>query len=253
VAASSIAAQNGEDDSKQIVAVVAIAAVVSATLLAAPGVVGALISDLGFTPSQAGYTIAVEQACMSIAALPALWWMTRFDWGVVVRVCLCAAVVGNLLCAGAHGFYWLAALRGTTGLAAGSAMAGCLAIVGSSRRRERNFALWASGQLVVGAVALLLLPRIPATHRVQVLFVSLAVLLAALLPIASWLSRVEAGSRRKSPGKPLLTIGSLSALAAVLAFYFAISGVWTYLERIGLQDGLVAPVVADDLVWPRPC
>jgi predicted MFS family arabinose efflux permease len=230
-----------------IPAVVAIAAVISATLLAAPGVVGALISGLGLAPSEAGYTIAVEQACMSLAALPAVWWMSRYDWGAVVRSCLCAMVVGNLLCAGVHDYRWLLVLRGLTGVAGGSAMAVCLAVVGMSQHRERNFALWAVGQLVVGALALFALPRFAANYRVPLFFLALAGLLAALWPTSRWLPRADMESRRRRARGPSLNVGALSALAAVLAFYLAISGVWTYLQRIGLQDNVPAPAVANDL------
>jgi len=48
----------GSVPSRAMTAVVTLAAVVSVTLLAAPGVVGALISGLRFNPKQAGYTIA---------------------------------------------------------------------------------------------------------------------------------------------------------------------------------------------------
>jgi DHA1 family inner membrane transport protein len=235
------------DDPNVIAAVVAIAAIISATLLAAPGVVGALISGPGFEPSQAGYTISIEQACMSLAALPALWWMEVYDWGAIVRRCLVAMVIGNLLCATVHSFPTLALLRGLIGLAGGSVMAVCLAVVGTSQQRERNFAFWAIGQLVVGAIALFLLPRVPAIYRAKILFVVLAALILALLPKAPRLARPAVASRQESTQGPFLGTGALAALGAVFAFYVAIGGVWTYVERIGLQDGLAAPVVANDL------
>src|ERR1700687_77299 len=130
------------DSAKAISAVIVLAAVVSATLLAAPGVVGALIAGYRFTPAQAGYTIAIEQACMALAALPAIWWVRRFDRAKVVRACLCAIVIANLLCTATRDFGLIAILRALTGLAGGSVMATCLAVVGASRQRERNFALW---------------------------------------------------------------------------------------------------------------
>jgi DHA1 family inner membrane transport protein len=237
----------GSDSSRAIMAVVALAAVVSVTLLAAPGVVGALISGLRFNPKQAGYTIAIEQACMSLAAIPALWWMPRFDRVYVGRLCLCAAVVTNLLCVGAHDFTAIAVLRGLTGIAEGSVMAMCLAVVATSRQRERNFALWAMGQLALGAIALLVLPRVAPDYRSPVLFIALALLMAAALPTVQWLPRLPGASANALVGRPTVTAGAAAALAAVLTFYLAISGVWTYLERIGLQNAILPEAIARDL------
>jgi MFS transporter, DHA1 family, inner membrane transport protein len=235
------------DSFRAILAVVVLAAIVSVTLLAAPAFVGALISGLEFNAKQAGYTIAIEQACMSLAALPALWWMSRFDRGSVARLCLCGAIVTNLLCVGTHEFSRIAVLRGLTGIAEGSVMAVCLAVVGTSRQRERNFALWAIGQLVLGAVALLILPRLVPECRSPAFFIALALLMAAALPTVQWLPRNAVASANALAGKRTVTARATAALAAVLMFYLAISGVWTYLERIGLQNAVASEGVARDL------
>ena len=237
----------GSVSSRAMTAVVALAAIVSVTLLAAPGVVGTLISGLRFNPKQAGYTIAIEQACMSLAAIPALWWMPRFDRAFVGRLCLCAAVATNLLCVGTHDFTAIAVFRGLTGIAEGSVMAMCLAVVATSRQRERNFALWAMGQLALGAIALLVLPRIAPAYRSPALFIALALLMTAALPMVQWLPRPPGASANALVGRPAVTAGSAAALAAVLTFYLAISGVWTYLERIGLQNAIPPEAIARDL------
>jgi hypothetical protein len=236
-----------DDDTKAIIAVVATAAVIAATLMAAPGIVGALISGLGLTSRDAGLAIGIEQACMALAALPALWWMRVFNWGATVRWCLVAVAIGDLASASVHHPAALIALRGLSGLAEGSVMAVCLAVVGRSTQQERNFALWATGQLIVGAIILSLLPRVPVAIRAPVVFGSLAVLIVLLLPMSPWLARSTVLSAQVRTRNALLDTAALSALGAVLTFYLAIGGVWTYVERIGLQDGLPAPVVASDL------
>jgi len=241
------------DSFRAILAVVVLAAIVSVTLLGAPGFVGALISGLRFNPAQAGYTIAIEQASMSLAAIPALWWMPRFDRVSVGRLCLCAAVITNLLCVGAHDFTRIAVLRGLTGVAEGSIMAMCLAVVGTSRQRERNFALWAIGQLVLGAIALLVLPRIVPDYRSPVFFTALAMLMAAALPMVQWLPRTPVATANALVGRRGVAAGAAAALAAVLTFYLAISGVWTYLERIGLQNAIPSEAIARDLSIASVC
>jgi len=75
----------------------------------------------------------------------------------------------------------------------------------------------------------------------------LALLMAAALPTVRWLPRAPVASANASVGRGAVAAGAAAALAAVLTFYLAISGVWTYLERIGLQNAIPSEVIASDL------
>jgi hypothetical protein len=76
----STAAATGADRPATVFADVYITAIISAILMIAPVVVGALITRYGFTPAQAGVTISVELGAMSLASWPALWWLPRWSW-----------------------------------------------------------------------------------------------------------------------------------------------------------------------------
>jgi len=241
----------GADGRGVLGAVMGLAAVVPVMALIAPLVVGALINGYGFSVRQAAFTLSAELGAMSLATLPALWWLPRYNWRTVVRVSLVVMVLANLLSMGAKSFALLASLRLVSGLAGGSIMLVTLAVIGMTRQQERNFGLWAVGQLVFAAIGLSLLPRVLSWHGLGALYAALAVLLALLFPGAGWLPRrsvpvpVPAVAAGTVAGR--LSLASLAGFAGILVFYVALSGVWAYLERIGAQGGLPATRIGDDL------
>jgi hypothetical protein len=59
-------------------------------LMTAPAVAAQLASEWRLTPVEIGYLFSAELGAMSLATLPAWWWMSRLDWR---RVALCACAV----------------------------------------------------------------------------------------------------------------------------------------------------------------
>jgi len=242
-----------------IASVVLLAAAVSAMLLIAPVVVGALITQLGFTPSQGGLTIAVELAAMSAAALPALWWLPRWPWARVIVVALVVMIAGNIACRYAASFAMLAALRSITGLAGGSVMCICLAVIGKSSKPERNYGWWTIGQLVLGAIGLAALPRVMPAIGLQGLYVALAALLGVSLLVAH--TAVPRGANSLGadtralgvPSEGMLSLPALLGLVGILSFYIGLGGLWTYVERIGITAGLAPTVIGDHLTIASLC
>jgi predicted MFS family arabinose efflux permease len=234
-------------ETKAVVAVVVLAALMAATLMTAPGVVDALVGSWGYSRAQAGYAIGIEQLCMSIAAIPALWWTQCAARSRIVHWCLIAMAAANLLCIAYHDVAVFLVLRMVTGVTGGSVMAACLAVIGASGKPERNFALWAVGQLTLGAAVLALIQTVSMGVRASVIFVGLAVGVAGSLPLADWLgmpTRIAEGPHRAAPK---LTLGATTGLIAVLAFYLAIGGVWTYIGTVGAMNGLAPVLIAHDL------
>ena len=234
-------------ETKAIVAVVVLAALMAATLMSAPGVVDALVESWGYSHAQAGYAIGIEQFCMSIAAIPAVWWTQRPARTPVVRWCLIAMAAGNLLCIAYHGVAVFLVLRMVTGVAAGSVMAACLAVIGTSGNPERNFALWAAGQLTLGAAVLAWMPTVSIGARASVIFMGLAVGVAALLPVAGWLGVPTRIVEGRHTAAPKWALGAATGLVAVLAFYLAIGGVWTYIGTVGAVNSVPPALIAHDL------
>ncbi|MFO1402311.1 MAG: MFS transporter [Steroidobacteraceae bacterium] len=248
----STATASGADRPATVFADVYITAIIAAILMIAPVVVGALITRYGFTPAQAGVTISVELGAMSLASWPALWWLPRWSWRKVLRVLLSVMIAGNLVCAFVGGFATLAALRALTGLAGGSVMVVCIAVIGMTRQTERNFGWWTVSQLVLGAIGLALLPRVLPAVGLRGLYLGFAALLLICLPMIRWLPE-RAPPRSSETGSGVLGLPALLGLAGILCLYVALGGVWTYVERIGAASGLGATLIGDDLTVASLC
>ena len=73
-----------------LAAIVIFAAVAPGILMTAPAVAAQLASEWQLTPAEIGYLFSAELGAMSLATLPAWWWMSRLNWR---RVALCACAV----------------------------------------------------------------------------------------------------------------------------------------------------------------
>jgi predicted MFS family arabinose efflux permease len=235
-----------------IASAVLLTSVVAATLLIAPIVVGALITRYAFTPSQAGLTIAIELGAMSLAALPALWWLPRWSWSRLLVGALLVMIVGNVACAFATTFATLAGLRFITGFAGGSVMVVCLAVIGMTSQTERNFGWWTIGQLMLGAIGLALLPRVLPAIGLPGLYFGLAALLCACLVASRILPRQGPPAGASARGQRMLA-PALLGLGGILCLYIALGGLWTYVERVGAAAGLAPALIGDDLTIASVC
>lgn len=226
-----------------IAVLVALGGVSAAILIVAPAIVGAYITRLGFSPQQAGYLISADMAGMGLATLPALFWINRLNWQAVARTALLIAVAGNLLTASLDSFTPMLLIRLCTGLAAGTAMSVCLASIGLTRDPDRVFGFWVVGQLTIGAAGLALFPHILALGGLPGIFVLLAVALLALtffvrhLPVSGAREKPNALQSAEAFVKYRLIFAACGILG-VLCFYIGLSGIWAFLERIGVANQL---------------
>lgn len=236
-----------------VLSAVLLSAVASAMLLIAPLVVGALITLYGFSPQQAGVTISIELGGMSLAGLPALAWMPRLPWRPFITGALLLMVAGNVACAFAHSFAELASLRFLTGLGGGTLMVVAMAAIGRTANTERNFGWWTVGQLIVGAVGLVVMPRVMPALGLRGLFFTLAAVLTLglltvrTMPHGALASTSGARTPRAAPWRAIV------ALTGILLFYVALSGVWTFMERIGAAADIQAQTIGNDLTVASLC
>ncbi|WP_134929283.1 MFS transporter, partial [Pseudomonas protegens] len=143
-----------------LAAIVLFAAITPAVLLMAPAIAAQLASQWHLSPTQIGDLFSAELGAMSLATLPAIWWLKHIDWR---RAALCSAVlfiVANLLSMLAHDYSLLLMARFGSALSGGSLMIICLASAAASPSPSRAYGFWVMGQLVLGAVGLSLLPML---------------------------------------------------------------------------------------------
>ena len=233
-------------------------------LLTAPALVGAFITELELTPRQAGYVISADMAGMGLASIPAMFWLTRINWRKVVLVSLWLNALCHFLSAGADSFAPLLWARLFAGLFAGISMCVCLASISLTEHKERNFAFWVVGQLVLASLGLALIPHAIPQWGVSGVYIALALGVLLISTLVKFLPSAKPEQDRLPDGKsdtgtpagcdrrrwltgflPSVFLSStfLSSVLGILAiycFYVALGGVWTYLERIGDASNISA-------------
>ncbi|WP_434568842.1 MFS transporter [Pseudomonas sp. Z3-8] len=224
-----------------LAAIVLFAAITPTILMTAPAIAAQLAAQWQLSPSQIGDLFSTELGAMSLATLPALWWLKRIDWR---RAALLAGVVfiaANLLSVLAADYSILLALRFCSALAGGSLMIICLSSAASTVNPGRVYGLWVLGQLVVGAIGLSILPRLFEHFGLSACYVILAGLMTVFLPLARYFPQ---GSPSAETTAEHVAIASLWKAAlgilGVLSFYICLGGVWTFIGSIATQAGISA-------------
>ena len=227
---------------RTIFAIALLASITPSAVLVGPLVVGALVTQLGFTPQQGGNMIFAELSGAALATFPAFWWVGRINWRKVLYFALALTVIGNLASTQAADPWTMGAIRFATGIGVGTIMLVTLTSTGLTANQERVFGFWQTGQIVFAAIALFFMPFIVPVIGIRGFYVGLALIMALLalavtsfptggaaMPAFKW-SQLDTRIKRLAP----------MALAGLIFFYLAVGGVWNFVERMGDAAGFDA-------------
>lgn len=224
-----------------LIALVAFAAITPLALLVAPALAAQLGVELGASPSQIGTYFFVENGAFSAASLLSLAWLGRINVRTVGVIALAVFIIGNLATPLVLPDYnHLLLLRAFTGFGGGTLMVLSMVSGQDAENPDRVFGYWVVGQLVAGAVGLFLLPHLFAAFGLKSFYYVLGVITLLLSPLckgflAPAASKPSAAAATANGGFVLLAI---LAVAAILAFYIAIGGVWTFASMAATQAGI---------------
>ncbi|RON76801.1 MFS transporter [Pseudomonas chlororaphis] len=221
-----------------LAAIVLFAAITPTILMTAPAVAAQLASQWQLSPSQIGDLFSTELGAMSLATLPAFWWLKRVDWRRAALLFGALFIVANLLSIWAQGYGALLALRFCSALAGGSLMIICLSSAASTANPSRTYGLWVMGQLVVGAIGLSILPQLFEHYGLAACYLLLALLMSLCLPLARYFPQ-GAPTPEKTAGQAAAA-PKWQALCGILGFYISLSGVWTFIGSISAKAGISA-------------
>ncbi|MEY9335106.1 DHA1 family inner membrane transport protein [Pseudomonas protegens] len=229
-------------------AIVLFAAITPAVLLTAPAIAAQLASQWQLSPSQIGDLFSAELGAMSLATLPAIWWLKHIDWR---RAALCSAllfILANLLSMLANDYSLLLIARSCSALAGGSLMIICLASAAASPNPSRAYGFWVMGQLVLGAIGLSLLPMLFERFGLGACYLIMALLMLLCLPLArSFPAGAAKSASHEAKAPPVSRAKATLGILGILTFYISLSGVWTFIGAIGGQSGLSAQTSGDVL------
>lgn len=235
------------EDVRAVLASMLLAKTAVATFAIAPFLVGGYIDHLGLSAAAAGRALSFEIFGLAAANASAFFWIHKLAcrrWAI--RLLLLVAAT-NLLCIAAPGTAVLLLLRGAIGLFEGALLALGFGLLGVTRRPNRNFGCYFALSLSIGAINVRILPLFLETAGVAGLFVNLSLYAVLALLFSVWVPGDtiascgdRAGVRQPPKGQPqkALTIAAIPLALLIVAnyvYFVGQGGVWSFLERLGLQ------------------
>ena len=232
------------EDVRAVLASMLLAKTAVATFAIAPFLVGGYIDHLGLSAAQAGRALSFEIFGLAAANASAFFWIHKLAcrrWAIRLLLLVAAS---NLLCIAAPDIAVLLLLRGAIGLFEGALLALGFGLLGVTRRPNRNFGCYFALSLSIGAINVRILPLFLETAGVAGLFVNLSLYAVLALLFSAWVPGDtiascgdRAGVRRPPRGQPHTIAAILLALLIVANYVYFVGqgGVWSFLERLGLQ------------------
>ena len=155
------------DKSSEVIAAILLGCAGVFMVFGMPFFVGGIISELGFTQSQANLVSSAEIAGMSISSLMGIFWIARFGWRRIAYLALLVIVIGNLISSLVSDFQSLVMIRFLTGLFGhGVGFALGVAAIGSTHNPDKNFAYSVASQVVMGSLTALIVPATIAKYGI---------------------------------------------------------------------------------------
>ena len=216
-------------------------AVLYTVLLIAPVIAGKLIQQFGLTPVQVGTLFSLELGAFSLATVPAYLWLRRINLRTASYIFTAVVIAGNVVSGFLDDFGLLIVARVVTSLAAGSITVIILTLSGKTSNPSRAFGIFVVFQLAMGALILAVFPSLFAGAGVAAIYWTLAGLAVLCLLVVNRIdgevlrtvSPVAASASKRVP-----IFRAAAGMAAVLLFYVALSGVWSFMAQISAGSGI---------------
>lgn len=221
---------------RQVAALISFGTLGILLLTLMPSLLGALADGMGASASQVGIMASLELGGTAVGGACVLLGGHRFAIRSFLTTGLLFMIVGSLACVAVSGLTltgaaWIFLGMGG-GLIAGAAMRSAAVLSDP----HRIYALIVIGQMATGFVAFLMLPDLIMNVGLRGMFACLAALcVAALLLI-----QVVPESRSHSGYNPFssLRLSAVLVSASIFVHFTSNSMLWSYIERIGVSDGI---------------
>jgi MFS family permease len=239
---------------RAIVASILLAKTAVATFAIAPFLIGGYIDYLHLSVVQASRTLSVEIFALAISNACAFFWIHKVSCRLWVRRILLLLIALNISCVFVPDHETLLLLRALVGFAEGALLALGLGLLGTTARPNRNFGLYFAISLSVGAINIRILPLFLESAGVTGLFVNLSLYAVIALIGSAWVQRhsigetsVPASNVVPSKGFAIAVLPLLFLMLANYVYFIGQGGVWSFLERLGVQHDIDLVGIANAL------
>lgn len=240
--------RTGVDNAWVIFSVVTGSAIALLALLLGPLLVGQYISELGVSESHAGMILSAEMAAFALGSAT-LFAVLGKSWRRIVTVALLLMVVGNGLFLFVDSLFAIVLARIIAGFGSGMLMTMTIQVIALTREPDRVYGLWTVGQLLLGALGMVVFPTMTASGGLKAVFLSWALLSVLLLATVHFFPQGRDAhikpSNTKSANRRFLL--GLLCLCGLFVYYSGQTAVWVYLERLAESWGIGQDTVAQIL------
>lgn len=226
---------------KELVAACLISSAGAIVYLISPVLVGSAMDSLGLSSDQAGLLIASYFVGYTLITISAVVWLPRVNMRTTAWISSLVFIAGLL------GATTQTSLTGSiitmviAGAGAGMLYGISITIVGQSDDPDRYFGLALASQLLFGSVLLFSGPAWIGPNWGYTGILTATAAYAALMSVAiSWTPVAIAEGPKTNRGEPLIVPTSLVliSIVAVLIWFTGYSGIYAFIERIGVDGGL---------------
>jgi predicted MFS family arabinose efflux permease len=209
--------------------------------LISPVLVGSAMDSMGLSSDQAGLLIASYFAGYTLITISAVLWLPRVNMRTTAWVFSLVFVAGLLGAAKQTSLSGSIIAMFISGTGAGMLYGISITIVGQSDDPDRYFGFALASQLLLGSVMLFAGPAWIGPNWGYTGILTATAAFVALMSVAiSWAPIAIAKGPVSPSGEPLQVPTSLVlvSIVAVLIWFMGYSGIYAFVERIGVDSGL---------------
>jgi predicted MFS family arabinose efflux permease len=229
----------GDRELIKLTPMIVLAVVGNSVLYLVPLLLGAMVTDRGFSEVQAGFLASADLCGFALSTLLTAFLVDRLRQRDIAIAGALIMIVANSLTTGVHALTPFAAVRFVSGFGCGFLVAISSVALGREEKPDRNFGLFYAASLLFSTVTFWVLPPIIDVFKLNSVYWLLATLALISMPFAMALPE---------RGPPLRDSGTVSGqqrwllagtmLVTVVTFLAQQGALWAYLERIGNRAGL---------------
>ena len=238
------------DDSRVILSAVILGTIGVLSFIVQPGLVQGYASEFVIGEDQANYLAFAEGMGITLGTILVAFLTKFMSWRHIIAASILCACIGNITAALIETpDTSFKTMRFITGIGEGGIIATSFAIIGLTKRVERNLAFYLVLLLTYGAVGLWAMPAALNSIGLSGIFWTWAALTALSIFTVIYVprsadSRIDPNPQAVNVGLPILAIG----LLAVLAYNTAIGLTWANLFFVGLEVNNDPQVIANALL-----
>jgi len=212
-----------------------------------PVLLGSAADSLALDNAQIGMLASLYLVGGTLVNTSAVLWVRRLDWRRTCAVSGALAAISLGATALISNFAGLVALYLLSGCGAAVMFAVSLTLVADSREPNRYYGITIGSAIFVAVVVLVMLSQLvgprwgyPGVAAVTATAIGLCALAVVRLPRRGWVR--EAAAVERDTAAPVLPIAF--GLLGVVVFFGALTGLWVFVERLGVVRGYAPEAVA---------